>query len=223
MLAGVDHQGSISYTQQSQCTSTLNLLIGSILPNPHLGTQEEAQKEGFMQATGDGVEPVNGRYGKNIEEVYRYIKDQRGDVSGLTLKINNRISWKDMLQCTGSLNTNADINLLISKDILYNCQTIANKLNTFVNTYYPQAKIYITSGWRTPANNALYNNASGESQHLKGNAIDFILKGVPTKTAYKNVFNPYWDKFCYLFYPSGLSSPVIHVQATLGKGGAKRA
>jgi hypothetical protein len=221
-LCGLTHRGTISGRVSGQRITTVNLITGQGLSNSPYMTTGETINGGFQMVTGNQIEPVNGSYGASVEEVYRYIKDNNGDISGYTKKITERLSWKEMVKCGESLNTNADINAEISKDILYNCQTIAIKLTNFVNTYYKNVKIKVTSGWRTKETNALYSNAKAESKHLAGGAIDFQLLGVDTQTAYNNVFNPYWDKYCYLFYPTKGGNAVIHVQSTLGARGAKR-
>lgn len=221
-IGGITHTGTISGAEAGQRITTLNLLVGAFLPNSNYNVTSQTQRIGFTKVKQEKVTPVNTNYGSSVEEVYRYIKDHKGDVSGLTKRITPSISWRDMLKPAGSRNTNTDINNEITKEILYNCESIAIKLTNFVNTYYKGAKINITSGWRTKANNSSLGNASKESVHLRGGAIDFYIANVPSYTAYNRVFKPYWDKFTYLFRANNTSRYIIHVQNTLGKGGAKR-
>lgn len=221
-LGGMTHSGTISGAEAGQRITTVDLLSGAFLPNSDTNITGQTQRIGFTKVKQEKVTPVNTNYGSSVEEVYRYIKDHKGNVSGLTKRITSLISWKDMLQPAGSGNKNADINAQITKDILYNCENIAQQLTNFMNTYCKGYKIKIVSGWRTIQNNASLSNASKESVHLKGGAIDFTITNAPSYTVFYNYFYPNWQYFTYLFRVSSSSRYNIHVQNTLGKGGARR-
>ena len=87
----------------------------------------------------------------------------------------------------------------------------------------PSQKIIISSGWRSKRVNSKYSNASKESAHLRGCAIDFKYANINTLNVFRTKYNITWDKFTYLFRGNISGSAIIHVQSTLGAGNAKRA
>lgn len=220
-ICGINHQGVISGAVGGVRKTTLNLFIGAFLPNSNYNLTGQTTKQSFVKVKQEKIIPVVLRAGSSVQEVYNYIKTHDGDVPNK--KITQNISWKELLLPSGTGNTKQQLKTQITEEILYNCETIALKLQSFLNAYYPNKTINITSGWRSKENNASLNNASKESTHLRGLAIDFNIKGVSSQVAFNNVFKPYWNKFTYLFRVSGASGYNIHVQSTLGKGGAKRA
>ena len=221
-LGGMTHSGTISGAEAGQRITTVDLLCGAFLPNSDTNITGQTQRVGFTKVKQEKVTPVNTNYGSSVEEVYRYIKDHKGDISGYRKWITNIISWKDMIQPAGSQNTNADINAQITKDILYQCENIAHQLTDFLNTYCKGIKIKVISGWRTRQNNASLDNASKESRHLKGGAIDFSIVNGNNTTIFYRYFYPNWNTFTYLYRVKKSSRYNIHVQNTLGSGGAKR-
>ncbi|TLD81298.1 D-Ala-D-Ala carboxypeptidase family metallohydrolase [Helicobacter trogontum] len=53
--------------------------------------------------------------------------------------------------------------------------------------------LIIKSPYRCPENNKR-NNGASKSRHLVGDAVDFIIKGVPTKQVFEHVLKTYNDK-----------------------------
>ncbi|TLD84250.1 D-Ala-D-Ala carboxypeptidase family metallohydrolase [Helicobacter trogontum] len=53
--------------------------------------------------------------------------------------------------------------------------------------------LIINSPYRCPENNKR-NNGASRSRHLVGDAVDFIIKDVPTKEVFKHVLQTYNDK-----------------------------
>ena len=220
-VCGITHTGVISGAVCGTRKTTLNLFIGAFLPNSNYNVTGQTNVQPFVKVKKEQIKPITVVTGSSAQEVYQYIIKNNGEVPNK--KITANISWQEMLMPAGTGNTKEQLKSQINVSTLLNCETIATKLQGFLDTYYPGKKVNITSGWRSKENNASLNNASKESAHLRGSAIDFNIQGVPSQTAYNQVFKPYWDKFTYLFRVNGSSGYMLHVQATLGKGGAKRA
>ena len=155
-----------------------------------------------------------GNYEDSIE-VLKYIKDHNGEIP--PWKINERISWSEMI---GNDNTTEQRVKQLTTDILSNCVLIADKLVKFLNsTSLKGQRIHIESGWRSVENN-IHCGGDKESRHLYGGAIDFYFLNVDTNDAYNNIFLKQWDKFTYKYRYGVTGTLLIHVQNTLGKGGA---
>lgn len=209
MLCGFNHSGTISGAVAGQRTTTYNLLIGD-----YLAKMQDGQ---FTKVKEEQVEVVGSMLQAGAQGVYNYIKSHNGNYPNKNITRN--ISWRDML---GHDNNNMDRLNNLSVEIISNCITIAKKLQAYIDTNTPAQKIIISSGWRSPRVNNQYKNASKESAHLRGLAIDFKYQNINTLQVFKYVYNRTWDKFTYLFRGNISKNPVIHVQATLGSGGAKR-
>lgn len=221
MLTGFAHNGTISGAVAGRRTTTYNFLIGAILPNGSYTSKGTVQKQPFSKVKEDKVTPATTKIGSDITSVYNYIKNHKGQPPNIKVGHTN-FTWKDLLLPSGTGNKPEQIFAQITPSYLENCKVIAEKLYDFIKTNIPNGKIIITSNWRSKENNASLNNASSESAHLRGAAIDFQMVGSSTYQAW-NVFNKYWDKFTYRFTVNKGGSWVIHVQSTLGKGNAKRA
>lgn len=209
MACGFNHSGVISGAVAGQRTTTIHLLIGDYLSKMQGGE--------FTKVKGEQAEVVSGTLEAGAQGIYNYIKNNNGAIPNKNITRN--ISWREMI---GNENNNEDRLNNLSIEIISNCITIAKKLQAFIDTNTPAQRIIISSGWRSPRVNNKYSNASKESAHLRGLAIDFKYASINTLDVFKYVFNRNWDKFTYLFRGNVSKSPVIHVQATLGKGGAKR-
>lgn len=223
-VVGINHSGTISPTKSGKRTTTLNLMNAYTASASNVNVTEETKEPQINLVEGEKITPVNGKYGSSVEEVYRYIQDHNGDVTGLTKKITERISWREMLcPIVGGENTPEQILSQVTKEILYNCEEIATKLTNFLNgSIYKGQRIIILSGWRSKETNAKWDNASTESAHLRGSAIDFKFENVNTYTAFYKAFQYNWDRFTYLYRIKTSYSYQIHVQSSFGKGGAKR-
>lgn len=215
-VCGISHQGTISGAIAGERTTTLNLMSGAFLPNSNYNVTGGIFGQPAQSVKGTEIKPLNGSISNNAQAVYNYIQKYNGDIPAT--RIIGNITWSDML---GHANKPNERVREVSPAICQNCITIATKLYNFLQAHYPNQPIKITSGWRSRENNAKYKNASKESVHLRGLAIDFYFKRINTNNAYLRTFKTSWDKFTYKFRFGG--SYYIHVQATLGKGGARRA
>lgn len=221
-LGGMTHSGTISGAEAGQRITTVDLLCGAFLPNSDTNITGQTQRIGFTKVKQEKVTPVNTNYGSSVEEVYRYIKDHKGNISGLRKWITNTISWKDMLLHN---NQSDNINAQITKDILYQCENIAHQLTDFMNTNCKGLRYKIVSGWRTRQNNRAQKHAEKESVHLRGGAIDFEITNASTNIVFYNKFKPLktgWKNFTYLYRGDYSSKYYIHVQNRPGEGGALR-
>ncbi len=209
MLCGFNHSGTISGAVAGQRTTTYNLLIGDYL-GKMLGGQ-------FEKVKGEQVEVVSGTLQAGAQGVYNYVKTHNGNYPDT--KITQNITWRDML---GHENNNTDRFNNLTIEAVSNCIVIAKKLQAYIDINTPGQKIIISSGWRSPRVNNLYKNASKESAHSRGLAIDFKYANINTLNVFKYRYDKTWDKFTYLFRGNISKQPVIHVQATLGRGDARR-
>ena len=207
------HQGIISAAVGGQRTSTIQLLLTKEAPNSNVNITGQTEKQGEKVVEGTKVYTPSKEF---VDNVYNYVKDHNGEIP--KWKINNRVSWWNML---GNDNKAEDIYKEITPQIIENCIIIAKKLQQFIDSSELKGKkIQVTSGWRTTKNNAKWGGASN-SVHLRGGAIDFYFTDTNTNNAYQNYFKPLttgWDKFTY--YKKKYN--IIHVQNTLGEGGARR-
>lgn len=61
-----------------------------------------------------------------------------------------------------------------------------------IREYYNKS-IVINSGYRCPSHNKAVGGAS-KSRHMYGDAVDFIVKDIPTKEVFKHVLQTYNNK-----------------------------
>lgn len=172
-VCGYSHSGTISGAVAGQRLTRINLLIGAILPCSNYVITGNLET-GFKKVKLEQVNPVASGYGSSVEEVYKYIRENNGQVPARM--ITNEISWADMI---GNNNTSQARLTELTKSKLYNCKTIAEALQRYKNANYPSYKLRVTSGWRSKANNASVRGATGIHGHLYGNAIDFYIGNIP--------------------------------------------
>ena len=206
-VVGVNHSGTISGAEAGQRITRLNLLVGALLPNSNYTGTGNTNAPVFTKVSGESLRPINGSYGSSVEEVYRYIQDHNGAIPNK--QITKNISWKEMI---GNNNSNQARLSELTKPILSNCQSMAQRLQSYLDAYYPGKTVYIASGWRSSANNSSVGGKSGKYGHLYGNAIDFKINGINSHTAWSTVFRPFYPYYSYV--NNGGS---IHIQS----GGAK--
>lgn len=215
-IYGIVHNGNISGAVSAQRTTTLEMLLIDTSINGNVNTTGQTELQGKKVV--DGTEVYTDKDIREAENVYAYIRKHNGKVPNW--RINNLITWQDML---GQDNKDGERHSQLTKEYIANCNVIANKLASFLNASSLKGqRINVVSGWRSKENNARLNNASKESRHLKGQAIDFQFRNTSTYNAFNNVFKPLnsgWSGFTYLFKKNSYS---IHVQLTRGKGGARR-
>ena len=151
----------------------------------------------------------------DIEEVYQYIQNNNKAPHS---HITENIYWDEVIK-TNTLQYGKP-----SMEILQNLQFTASKIQEFRDKYYPGTHIQINSGWRPRA----YNDTIGEwkvvngqkvfvrksnpnSEHIYGNAIDFLIIGHSTQDVSK-VLAEYWKGRWYYEYG------FIHADSTKSRG-----
>lgn len=175
------HNILISETQAGQRITTANLWIGPLLPSSVLTSTGDATQTQFSEVKGEQVTPVSISQPSAVLDVYKYIQNNNGAIPNT--KITKNISWQEML---GHNNTNSDRLKECTLAVLSNVYSTANKMQNFLDSYYPGIKIIITSGWRSSANNASCGG-NPKSKHLSGLAMDFYLQGVSVNSLVSNL------------------------------------
>ena len=224
LVAGFEHAGDIGGTKAGSRKTSISVLYNKGIRNSNVNLTGATEKEQFTKVKGEERTEVYSNYGSDIDEVYRYIIEHKGNMRGYNKKITDNISWREMIQPTGSGNTDEQVYTQVTKEYLQNMKNIAQELQRFLNTWYGNLyiRLQIVSGWRSKENNAKWSNASKESVHLRGGAIDFRFVGLNTLQQFNKIFRPYYPKFCY-WYRADSGNYYIHVQNSYGVGGAKRA
>ena len=218
-LCGINHSGVISGATAGTRTTRYNFLVGALLPNGSYTLTGTTEKQPFTKVKKEQKTVVNSPAGADVYSVYSYIRSQNGQPPNSKVGHTN-FTWKQLLLPAGTGNTAAQIMAQINVSILQNCKVITEKLYDYTQVNFPGAKVNIVSNWRSKENNASLANASKESAHLRGEAIDFNISGIATQQAF-TTFNRTWDNFTYIFRTK--TSYNIHVQNTTGKNGALRA
>lgn len=205
-----NHQGTISGAVGGQRITTIGMMYSDSLPNSNVNITAQTERQGVKLVEGDKVYSPSQEW---VENVYQYIRKNNGAIPGS--RINNLISWYNML---GNDNSNSERYNQITPEIISNCIIIAKRLQEFINSSSLKGqKILVTSGWRSKENNARWGG-DPNSLHLKGLAIDFKFISIDTYKAYNQTFKLTWP--VYTYYKQKYN--IIHVQNTLGKGGASR-
>lgn len=139
---------------------------------------------------GEDVTSIDADISGDIKSIKQYLFTHNGEIPNK--KITPNISWKEMLGFHRNTNANRRI---ISLDELSYCVRIAQKLQKFRDTYFPNEWLRINCGWRSNGANASTPGASSGSWHTKGGAIDFTISGNSSKTKeiYKKYFWTNWD------------------------------
>ena len=199
-VLGINHNCVISGSMDGTRTTTLQLeyIIGLPCSNVNLTDEPEGSQPSVVK--NNTVEPIASKITSTVKSIYRQIMKFNGNVPNNP--ITNLITWKDMIY--SGKNTPTDVKNTITEGKLANCENIATKLTEFVNKHFPGKTIKITSGYRTPQNNANTENSANKSNHVKGAAIDFKINGISNKELH-NKFLKYWT------YGLGTYSWGLHV------------
>lgn len=200
---GLTHRGNISGADCGTVTTTLNLFVGVLLPNSNF-IWSGVMNEPVSEVKGNKVQELTQKDMATIREVYNYLLKNRKPPHQ---KITSNIWWDEVLMNYSLQGSTPSI------DVLSNLYATATNLQTFVDKFYPNNKIKITSGWRSASYNPKIGGAPN-SQHIQGRAIDFILPGQTLYYVY-NYFSKYWS---YGF--KQLGSGYIHcdTRSTIVKG-----
>ena len=215
-VIGITHDCVISGTQSGSRTTSLDLFIGPLLPGADINlTGEKVESPSFNLVEGESISTASINEPTNIRDVYNYI--QKNGKAPHT-KITNNIYWDEVLKPKPLTYEKPSI------EILSNLYFTASKIQEFKDKYYPGTKIQINSGWRPRA----YNNTIGKykmvngvkkwvqisdpnSEHIYGNAIDFLIVGYNTYAVY-NTFKKYWKGRNYT------EGSFIHADSTKSRG-----
>lgn len=184
-VIGLTHSGSISGADSGTVKTTLNLFAGTQLPNSNFIFTQKVD-EPVTSVTGNEKNYVNIDVTKyNIHEVYNYIVKYGKPPA---TKITKNITWIEALNYNNLKNTGYWVRPSI--EVLSSLAVTAEKLQSFVDTYYPGSKITITSGWRPTLYNKKIKGAN-KSQHILGKAMDFQIPGKVNSNVGKNL-NKFW-------------------------------
>jgi len=199
-VLGYTHNCMISGSVGGTRTTTLQLQYLRYLTNSNINLTNNPEGTKPAKVKGNKTTPVNIPLSGDILVIYTYIKTHNGQVP--RIPITNRITWWEMFY-SNSKNKPADVKDAVTLEKLRRCKQIAENLTNFLNDNYPGKKITILSGCRTPQNNANTEGSAKGSNHVKGMAIDFAIKGVPL-AEYKAVFKNGWAYGIGLKYKWGI-------------------
>ena len=177
-VIGFTHDCLISGAAAGTRTTTVNLWIGTLLPNAQIIYTNNQVENNFNKVKNDKIEPVNLTIPADARSAYRYMQQNNGAIP--PTMITNNISWAMMV---GHDNTNAERLAECDISVCVNCYNTAVKLQGIIDKLYKGKSIKITSGWRSSANNRRCNGAL-KSRHLIGTAVDFKIVGVNPQTVY---------------------------------------
>lgn len=178
-VIGLTHQCTISESECGTRTTTLQLQYIKYLTNSNVNLTNNPQGSAPSTVVNNNVKPINSKVTGDVKDVYDYIKRNNGAIPNR--KINNIITWKDMI---GHNNTSSERVAELTPAKLANCKAIANRVQDFVNTYFAGATVTVNSGWRSTANNKREGGVSN-SQHLTGRAMDIKINGFSAHTVAK--------------------------------------
>lgn len=203
-VIGFTHDCLISGAQAGTRITTVNLWIGTLLPNAQIIYTDNKIENNFNKVKNEQVQPVNLTIPADARSAYRYIQQNKGAVP--PTMITNNISWAMMI---GHDNSNAERLAECDIAVCVNCYNTAVKLQGIIDKLYKGRSIKITSGWRSRANNRRCNGALN-SRHLIGTAVDFSISGVTSQSLYNQMAGLWNFRKQY--------SSWVHIDDGAGKG-----
>lgn len=177
-VVGLNHNCTISGATAGRRTTKLQLLYIKYLTNSNVNLTGAPTGSNASFIINGKATPINSQITGDITDVYEYVKSHNGNIPNT--KANKLISWKDLI---GHNNQPNERLAELTKEKLANCKATADRVQDFINTYFPGKKVNVTSGWRSTANNAREGGVDN-SQHLYGRAIDFTVSGVTAPKVY---------------------------------------
>lgn len=185
-VVGISHNGVISGAESGNVKTTLNLYAGVELPNSNWVYTQKID-EPLTSVTGSDKSTVTINVTKyNIRDVYNYIQKNNKPPS---TKLTKNISWMEALNYNEMQAKGTWAKPPIEH--ISNLAATADKLQKFVDKYYPGKSIIIDGAYRTPQHQDYvrkrYKNAAKDSQHVRGKAFDFHLPNVPLRTLFDTV------------------------------------
>lgn len=175
-IQGMTHDCTISGSEGGTRRTILYLQYINFLTNSNVNLTQNPAGSPPSKVINNKVEPLNTKVSAGVNQVFKYVMDNAGKIPSLA--INSIITWADMIGHNNKPNERVSD---LTKGKLANCESVANRLMQFRDTYFSGKTITITSGWRSIANNNREGGVSN-SQHLYGRAIDFKISGVSAST-----------------------------------------
>lgn len=189
-VQGLTHSCLISNAECGTRTTTLQLQYLKYLTDSNVNLTDNPQGAPASVVKNNKIEPISTRIDSDVESIYQQILRFNGSVPK-GLPITHSISWHEMIYCGN--NQPQDVRNSITRQYLAACKVIATKLTEFLDKSSLKGKpIILTSGYRTPQNNASNEASSNNSNHKYGRAIDFYVKGVSIVTLRNLFINGGW-------------------------------
>lgn len=203
-VLGFTHDCLISPTQAGQRITTVDLWVIPTLTGSDINLTDEQVTGGAAKVEGEKVSAVTLKEPTGVREVYYYI--QKNNEAPHT-HITKNIYWDEVVKYPSLSYGKPSI------EHLTNLYYTAQRIQTFIDRYYPGSKVQINSGWRSRGYNNTLKNADPNSEHLYGNAIDFAIIGQNLNSVYNN-FIKYWRGRKYKHSSFGF----IHADTTTSRG-----
>lgn len=203
-VLGFTHDCLISPTQSGQRTTTIDLWIIPTLTGSNINLTNEEVTSGAVMVKGEKVSTVTLKEPTGIREVYEYIKKNN---KAPHTHITESIYWDEVVKPNSLAYSKPSL------EHLTNLYYTSQRIQIFIDKYYPGAKVQINSGWRSIGYNSTLKNADPNSEHLYGNAIDFAIIGQNLNSVYNN-FVKYWRGRKYKHSSYGF----IHADITTSRG-----
>lgn len=201
-VIGIHHTGTISGAISGEAKTTLNLFIGALIPNSNQIFSGISSYEELSEVKAEKVTPVSNTILGQIKLVRNYII-KNGKVPHE--RITQNIWWDEVILNYPQQGSVPSI------DVMTHLYQTSSRLQDFMNKFYPNNKVSITSGWRSASHNATIPNAHPNSSHIQGYALDFSIMGVPNYNTYQNLVK-FWNGRKYL------GNGFIHVDITTSRG-----
>lgn len=176
-VCGINHKGTISGAVCGEAVTTVSLFVGALLPNANYIFTGVSTQQPLSTVENEDVEPLTNSEANTVRKVRQYLIS---NIKAPTIKITRSISWNEAL-CKYPQQREVP-----SLTVLSNLYSTAKQLQAFVDKFYPNGKVVITSGWRSSIYNRSIGGAS-KSAHIEGKAFDFVISGVPTNKVYQNL------------------------------------
>lgn len=180
-VIGFTHDCTISASEGGSRITSVNLWIGPFLPNATITDTNNKIQNNFNKVNGIKVVPVVGKTPNSAREVYQYMQTHQGKLPNT--KCYGNITWWNML---GNNNTDNERLNICSLAICTNAYYTAKAVYEVVTKNFVGKRPLVTSGWRSPRNNASVKGAP-KSRHLFGLACDFTISGTPVAKAYPTI------------------------------------
>lgn len=201
-VLGIHHHGSIGGQVSTQLVTTLTLFVGSLLPNSNSIFTGVPTVQPLSEVKNNKVQEVGNATINSIRAIRKEIM-QTNKVPHK--RITKNIWWDEVI---GNYSRQGEVP---SIEVMANLYSVATQLQSFVDKFYPNNKIIITSGWRSKSYNATIPNAARNSAHITGEALDFYLPGQILAYVYRN-FKTAWS------YRRYMGNGFIHGDLAIEKG-----